>query len=95
MERRNQPDKCSIQLAVGEMGASAHTGPGSIRVVGRPGALGVLEVALDREGLRVFEVHGVVICGPGVLWSVRVRLVEMGGGDGKGGRVRREGPCTM
>lgn len=67
MECRDQTDEGRVQLAIREVRAGAHAGPGAIRVVRGARAFGVVEVALDREGVGVFEVRGVEVGGPGVL----------------------------
>ena len=49
--------------------------------MGSTRAFGILEVALYREGVGVFEMRGVEICGPGVLWVVSPSLYEKQSGE--------------
>lgn len=67
MERHNQPHKRSEEFTVREMRTGAHARARAVGVVRCSGAFGVVEVAVDREGVGVFEVGGVEVGGPGVL----------------------------
>lgn len=67
MERRENPDKRSIKLAICEMGPSAHARSGTVGVVRCPGSFGVLEIAFYGEFFGLFEVNWVEVGCPCVL----------------------------
>lgn len=81
MKGTDQSDECRIQLSIREMRACAHARTGAVGVVRRPGAFGVLEVALDGEDSGFFEVDGVEVGCPCVLWCVN--LVDHRNGSGR------------
>lgn len=83
MERHDQPHKRGEEFAVREMGASAHAGTGTVGVVRGAGAFGVVQVAVDGEGVGVFEVGIVKVGGPGVLcFGVSLLVFEFGFKEG-------------
>jgi hypothetical protein len=67
MERTYQPDECSIQLPIGQMGPRAHARACPICIMRCSGAFGVLEIALYGEDLGFFEVNWVIVRRPCIL----------------------------
>ncbi len=67
VEGCDQSDKCGVEFSVCKMRTSTHARSGTIGIVWRTRAFGVLEVAFYVEFLRVFEVGFIEVGSPCIL----------------------------
>lgn len=68
-ECREQPNKCGEEFPVCKMRTCTHTRTGAVRIVWGTASFWAIEVALDGEFVGGFEVHGIIISSPGVLFG--------------------------
>ena len=67
VESCDQPQESRVELAVGKMRASTHTGAGPISVVWSSRSFTQLKISLRDEFVGFFEMVLVIVGGPGIL----------------------------